>query len=98
MVIENRLPTKQKAQSAEPALGLISIRMGVVGQCRHHQINHVSRTPAWVAALAGAESNTAEGVLDPTTPVSGNSAVDRREIHNDLPQLPFRMPEVRKAR
>lgn len=39
------------------------------------------QTPVATGTGTGVESNTAEAVLNPATPVSGNSAVDRKEIH-----------------
>lgn len=46
------------------------------------------KTPVSAETLTGAESNTAEAALDPSIPVSGKSAVDLKEIHSDLSQLP----------
>lgn len=56
------------------------------------------KTPISALTLTGVESNTAEAVLDLSTSVSGKSAVDLKENHSDLSQLPDQMPEVRKTR
>jgi hypothetical protein len=58
----------------------------------------MKKTPIAAGTVTGVESNTAEAAMDPATPVSGISAVDLKEIHSDLSQLPERVPEIWEAR
>ena len=89
MVIENRLPQKQKAQSGSSASGLISIKE-VTALCARHQYSHLIEAPVRIGVLAGAEITTAEAAMTCKL-IIGFLAVDLKEIHSDLPQLPDRM-------
>jgi hypothetical protein len=95
-MIENRLPKKQKAQGDISAKGLISIRKGVIGQCRRHHSNHTLKAPVRVAALAGDQSAD-RSRTDLDNPIIRHSEAVLKENRRDLPQLPNRMPESRKA-
>lgn len=90
MVIENRLPKKQKAQSGPNALGFISIRLEVIGQCRRHQNNHVVETPVRIAVLTGAVDRTAEAARVRNS-IIRLQAANLKGIHSDLSQLPDRV-------
>jgi hypothetical protein len=89
--IENRLPKKQKAQGAEPTLGLISIRLEVIGQCSRHHHNHVVDAPAWVATLAGAEIRATEAAQTVQVHYPAIGPRDQGRSRNDLPFMPDRM-------
>jgi hypothetical protein len=52
------------------------------------------QTPTETPISAGAVITTAEAVATRNL-IIGLLAVDLKEIHGDLPQLPYRMPEVR---
>jgi hypothetical protein len=49
-----------------------------------------SKAPISVEALIGAVITTAEAAMT-CKPIIGVLAVDLKEIHSDLPQLPYRM-------
>jgi hypothetical protein len=53
-----------------------------------------NKAPANVEALIGAGITTAEAAVT-CKPIIGLLAVDLKEIHSDLSQLPDRMPEAR---
>ncbi len=95
MRTENRLPNKQKALGGISAQGLISIRLEVIGLCRRHQINHVVKAPAQVAAFAGARIRTAEAVQTSQAYYPANGCASQGESSRDLPQLPVRVRESR---
>src|SRR4026207_2518873 len=90
-VIENRLPKKQKAQGADPTVGLISIRMEVIGQCRRHHHNHVIEAPVWALTLAGAEIRATEAAQTVQVNYPAFGSRDQGRSRNDVPQLPDRM-------
>ena len=52
------------------------------------------KAPISVEALTGAVITTAEAAMT-CKPIIGFLVVDLKEIHSDLPQLPYGMPEVR---
>jgi hypothetical protein len=56
-----------------------------------------SKAPISAGTLTGAEITTAKAAVT-CNPTSGFLAVDLKEIHSDLPQLPYRMPKIWKAR
>jgi hypothetical protein len=90
MRVENRLPEKQKAQSGSFALGLISIRMEVIGQCRRHH-NTLAKTPARTGILAGAKIRATEAAQTPQVHYPAFGSRDQGRSRRDLPQLPNRM-------
>ena len=66
MVIENRLPEKQKAHGACNTVGLISIRREVIGQCRRHQSASLSsqqRRGSQVGKAASLQGATTSSIL-----------------------------------
>lgn len=86
MVIENSLPQKQKAQSAEPALGLISIQEVSALCVRHH--NHVVvSAPARIGVLAGAKIRTVLAVQTLQSYYRPFTVRSQGRFHGDLPQL-----------
>lgn len=52
------------------------------------------KAPTQVAPCVGAEITTAEAMATRNS-IMGFLAVDLKEIHGDLSQLPYRMPEIR---
>jgi hypothetical protein len=54
-----------------------------------------SKAPANVEALTRAVSNTAFAVSDAQTHYLANGCGTQGEFHDDLPQLPDRMPKIR---
>jgi hypothetical protein len=52
------------------------------------------KAPTSVEALTGAVITTAKAMATRIS-IMGFSAVDLKEIHSDMPQLPDRVPEVR---
>jgi hypothetical protein len=54
------------------------------------------KTPISVRALTGAVITTAKAAVTCKL-IIGLPAVDLKEIHSDLSQLPDRMPEIREA-
>ena len=61
----------------------------------HHRLQ--LKAPTEAATSARAEITTAEAAMT-CNPIIGFLAVDLKEIHSDLPQLPFGMPEIWEAR
>lgn len=91
MLIENRLPKKQKAQSGISASSLISIKE-VDALCRRHQYNHLVVTaPARTPILAGVKIRTAEAVQTFQSYYRPFVVRSQGRFHNDLPFLPNRM-------
>ncbi len=86
MVIENRLPRKQKALNAEPVQGLISIRE-VTALCDRHQYNHVVSAPARIGVLAGAKIRTVLAVQTFQSYYRPSIVRSQGRFHGDLPQL-----------
>ena len=90
MVIENRLPQKQKAQSGISASGPISIQE-VTALCVRHQHNHLVETPVRIGVLAGVQIRTAEAVQTFQSHYRHFAVRSQGRFHSDLPQLPDRM-------
>src|ERR1035438_8379080 len=60
----------------------------------HHRLQH--KAPIEAATFLGAVITTAEAMAT-RNPIIKLLAVDLKEIHSDVSQLPFRMPEVWEA-
>jgi hypothetical protein len=61
-----------------------------------HRPLHTLRPHQRLQSVDRAVIATAEA-METRTPIMRFLAVDLKEIHSDLPQLPNRMPEIRKA-
>jgi hypothetical protein len=94
MVIENRLPKKQKAQGGRSAKGLISIRMEVIGQCRRHH-NPLTKAPARTGILAGVKIRATEAAQTRQVHYPAFGSRDQGRSRNDLPFMPDSVPEAR---
>jgi len=55
------------------------------------------KAPVTAGTVTGAEITTAKAAVT-CKPIIGFPAVDLKEIHSDLSQLPDRVPEIREAR
>ena len=86
VVIENRLPQKQKAQGGISAEGLISIKE-VTALCDRHQYNQLVSAPARIGVLAGAKIRTVVAVQTFHSYYRLFIVRSQGRFNGDLPQL-----------
>lgn len=96
MAIENRLPKSRKGRGGFSTKALYLNRKEEA-KCRlHHNLVVVLKAPAWSGILAGAVICTAEAEQTRNL-IIRQSAVNLKENHSDLPQLPDSLPKIWEA-